>query len=111
MVKIRMMRMGAKKNPHYRMVVVDSRKKRSGDYIESLGHYDPRKNVAEPLKIDAERARYWLGQGAQPTDTAIRLLEQAAVEVPAVLRKRAKAYTARTQDQQNQQDIEQEATA
>lgn len=95
MVKIRLMRMGAKKNPHYRLVVVDGRKKRSSDYIESLGYYDPRKTVEEPLKIDAERAKYWLSQGAQPTDTAIKLLEQVGVELPNVKRKRARAYRAR----------------
>lgn len=95
MVKIRLMRMGAKKNPHYRIVVVDARNKRSGAYIESLGYFDPRETVAEPLKIDAERAQYWLGTGAQPTDTAIRLLEKAGVEVGEVRGKRAKAYTER----------------
>ncbi len=97
MVKIRLMRMGAKKNPHYRVVVVDARKKRSSDYIESLGYYDPRKTVETPLKIDNERAQYWLGEGAQPTDTAIRLLEQAGVEVGNVMEKRSRDYTARTQ--------------
>lgn len=95
MVKIRLMRMGAKKNPHYRVVVVDARVKRSGRYIESLGYYDPRKTVEAPLKLDTERAQYWLSQGAQPTDTAIRLLEESGVDVGNVLRKRAKAYGAR----------------
>ena len=56
MVKIRLMRMGAKKTPHYRVVVVDSRKKRSRNYIESLGYYDPRDTTDTPLKIDIERA-------------------------------------------------------
>ena len=97
MVKIRLMRMGAKKNPHYRVVVVDARKKRSADYIESLGYYDPRKTVETPLKIDNERAQYWLGEGAQPTGTAIRLLEQAGVEVGKVMEKRSKGYTERVQ--------------
>ncbi len=95
MVKIRLTRMGSKRNPHYRVVVVDARKKRSGDYIESLGYFDPRKTVETPLKINTERAQYWLGQGAQPTDTAIRLLEQAGVVLGSVLRKRAKSYKAR----------------
>lgn len=97
MVKIRMMRMGAKKNPHYRMVVVDARVKRSGDYIESLGHHDPRNTSAEPFKIDTERAAHWLAQGAQPTETALRLLERAGVEVPGVQAKRARSFTARQQ--------------
>lgn len=95
MVKIRLMRIGAKQNPHYRVVVVDARKKRSSDYIESLGYYDPRGTVEVPLKIDVERAQYWLGTGAQPTDTVIKLLELSGVEVGNVLRKRAQAYKAR----------------
>jgi small subunit ribosomal protein S16 len=93
-VKIRLMRLGAKKNPHYRVVVVDSRKKRSGDYIESLGYYDPRNTVEEPLKVDAERATYWLEQGAQPTETAVRLLEKVGVDVGVVRAKRTKGYQA-----------------
>lgn len=96
MVKIRMMRLGAKKNPHYRMVVVDARVKRGGDYIESLGHYDPRETSENPFAIDTERAAYWLSQGAQPTETAVRLLEKAGVEVPQAKVKRSGAYAART---------------
>ncbi len=99
MVKIRLMRMGAKKNPHYRVVVVDARQKRSSSYIESLGYYDPRKTVEVPLKIDAERARYWLDQGAQPTETAVKLLEQAGVEVGNVLAKRRPVVRARSEAQ------------
>lgn len=95
MVKIRLMRLGAKRNPHYRVVVVDARKKRSSDYIESLGYYDPRGTTDSPLKIDADRAAYWIEQGAQPTDTALKLLEQVGVEVPTVLAKRRAAFTAR----------------
>lgn len=98
MVKIRLMRMGSKKNPHYRVVVVDRRKKRSADYIESLGYYDPRETVEESLRLDAERARYWLDQGAQPTDTAVRLLEKVGVETPAKVRaKRRNAYQKRVE--------------
>ncbi len=97
MVKIRLMRLGAKKNPHYRIVVVDVRKRRSSDYIELLGHYDPREMVAEPLKLNAERAAHWLSQGAQPTDTALRLLERAGVQVGGVRVKQGRAYTARTE--------------
>jgi small subunit ribosomal protein S16 len=96
MVKIRLMRLGAKKNPHYRVVVVDGRTKRSGDYIESLGHYDPRDTTDQPLKIDTERAAHWLAQGAQPTDTALRLLQKVGVEVPRVIAKRRDAFTKRS---------------
>lgn len=97
MVKIRLMRLGAKKNPHYRIVVIDVRKRRSSDYIELLGHYDPRETVAEPLKLNAERAAHWLSQGAQPTDTALRLLERAGVQAGNVRVKQGRDYTARTE--------------
>ncbi|MBR2918622.1 MAG: 30S ribosomal protein S16 [Clostridia bacterium] len=68
MVKIRLTRMGAKKAPFYRIVAVDSRKARDGEYIEQIGYYNP---VADPkvVVIDAEIAKKWLANGAQPTDT------------------------------------------
>lgn len=97
MVKIRLMRMGAKKTPHYRVVIVDSRKKRSSDYIESLGYYDPRRTTDTPLRIDAERAAYWLSQGAQPTDTVLRLLEETGVEVGNVEAKKRDRYLKRVE--------------
>lgn len=89
------MRLGAKKNPQYRVVVIDARKKRSSDYIESLGFYDPRELIETPLKIDVERAQHWLSQGAQPTATALRLLEKAGASVGKVEIKRSQAYRAR----------------
>lgn len=79
MVKIRLARFGSKHNPHYRIVVTDVRRKRDGKYIEKIGYYDPRKTTPDWLKVDVERARYWLSVGAQPTDTARRLLRQAGV--------------------------------
>ena len=97
MGKIRLTRLGAKKNPHYRVVVTDARTKRSGDYIESLGYYDPREKSETPLKINVERAEHWLSQGAQPTGAAIRLLEKSGVTVGKVQAKRSSAYEARTQ--------------
>ena len=77
-VKIRLRRMGAKKAPFYRIVVADSRFPRDGRFIEEIGYYNP---VSEPveLKIDAERAKYWLGTGAQPTDTVRGLLKKGGV--------------------------------
>ena len=68
MVKIRLRRMGAKKNPFYRIVVADSRNARDGKFIEEIGTYDPLADNA--VKVDAERAKYWIANGAQPTDTA-----------------------------------------
>ncbi|HWG85841.1 MAG TPA: 30S ribosomal protein S16 [Deinococcales bacterium] len=79
MVKIRLARHGSVHNPHYRLVVADSRRPRDGGFIENIGHYDPRKKTENYLVVDLERARYWLGQGAQPTDTTRRLLKQAGL--------------------------------
>ncbi|MBR2572068.1 MAG: 30S ribosomal protein S16 [Clostridia bacterium] len=76
MVKIRLKRMGMKKEPFYRVVVTDSRNPRDGRFIEELGYYNPLTNPAD-IKIDVERAKYWLGNGAQPTDTMRGLLKKA----------------------------------
>ena len=65
MVKIRLKRMGMKKKPFYRIVVTDSRSPRDGAFIEEIGHYNPLMDPAE-IKIDGERAKYWLGVGASP---------------------------------------------
>ena len=101
MVKIRLMRLGSMKNPHYRLVVVDGRTKRSGDYIEQIGYYDPQEQTAESLKVDVERANHWLATGAQPTDTALRLLQKfEGVELPAKLQaKRRSPYVKRQEAQ------------
>ena len=78
MVKIRLRRMGAKKAPFYRVVVADSRFARDGRFIEEIGYYDPTKEPSV-VKIDAEKAKQWLDNGAQPTDTVRELLKKAAV--------------------------------
>lgn len=77
-VKIRLTRMGAKKAPFYRIVAMDSRKARDGQYIEQIGYYDPTK---EPmvLSIDKDIAKKWLNNGAQPTDTVRRLFKDAGL--------------------------------
>jgi small subunit ribosomal protein S16 len=72
--KIRLTRLGKKKQPTYRVVVTDSRKPRDGKYIEQLGIYDPRQEPSL-VRIDNERALYWLRTGAQPTERAQKLLE------------------------------------
>ena len=74
-VKIRLRRMGAKKQPFYRIVVADSRYPRDGRFIEEIGYYNP---LTEPvtLKIDAEKAKQWISNGAQPTDTVKYLLKK-----------------------------------
>jgi small subunit ribosomal protein S16 len=83
MLSIRLRRAGTTKKPHYRVVVADSRAWRDGRFVEVLGHYDPRKNPAV-VKIDSERAQYWIGKGAQPSDTVRSLLKKAkAAAAPA----------------------------
>ena len=74
-VKIRLKRMGAKKNPFYRIVVADSRSPRNGRFIEEIGYYNP---LTEPktVKIDDEKATKWLQNGAKPTDTVDRLFRE-----------------------------------
>lgn len=67
-VKMRLTRMGDKKSPFYRVVVVDSRKARSGEYIDKVGYVDPLKTPAE-INIDVEKAKSWLAKGVQPTET------------------------------------------
>ena len=78
MVKIRLRRMGAKKNPYYRIVVADSRSPRDGRCIEEIGSYDPLTKPAT-VKVDAEKAQNWIKNGAQPTDTVRGLLKKAGV--------------------------------
>ena len=76
MVKIRLRRVGAKKAPFYRVVVADSHFARDGRFIEEIGTYDPLTEAAT-IKIDMERAKYWISNGAQPTDTVRGLLKKA----------------------------------
>ena len=77
-VKIRLRRMGAKKAPFYRVVVADSRFPRDGRFIEEIGYYNP---ISEPveIKIDADKAKTWIKNGAQPTDTVKALLKKNGI--------------------------------
>ncbi|MEA4847155.1 MAG: 30S ribosomal protein S16 [Clostridiaceae bacterium] len=77
-VKIRLKRMGAKKAPFYRLVVADSRSPRDGKFIEEIGYYNPITEPAE-IKIDAEKAKKWLNDGAQPSDTVRLLLKKSGI--------------------------------
>lgn len=78
MVKIRLKRMGMKKNPFYRVVVADERSPRDGRFIDEIGFYDPMKKPSL-VKIDKEKALDWMQKGAQPTDSARSLLKRAGV--------------------------------
>ena len=76
MAKIRLRRIGAKKAPFYRVVVAESKYARDGRFIEEIGTYNPLVDPAE-IKIDIERANYWIKNGAQPTDTVKALIKKA----------------------------------
>ncbi len=85
MVKMRLVRMGDKKSPVYRIVVVDARKAATGEYIEKVGFYDPKSNPVT-LTVDVEKAKEWLSKGVQPTETVKSLLVQVgAMEKPTKL--------------------------
>ena len=81
MVKIRLHRMGAKKAPFYRVVVADSRYPRDGRFIAEIGTYNPMTEPKE-VNIDAEEAKKWIANGAQPTDTVKELLKKAGLGAP-----------------------------
>ena len=78
MVKLRLTRMGAKKQPFYRIVAIDSRKARDGEYIDQIGYYNPVSNPKQ-IVIDADKAKEWLAKGAQPTATVSGLLKQQGI--------------------------------
>jgi small subunit ribosomal protein S16 len=77
-VRIRLTRVGAKKQPSYRVVVADSRSARDSRAIETIGHYNPRTEPIE-VNIDADKAKEWLSKGAQPSDTVVRLFRNAGI--------------------------------
>lgn len=84
MVTIRLSRTGVKNRPFYHVVVADSRRSRDGRFIERIGYFNPVATGGEKrLALDSERARYWLGKGAQPSDRVAALIKEAAREVPA----------------------------
>ena len=84
MVSIRLSRAGAKKRPFYHLIVTDRRNRRDGRYIERLGFFNPvARGKEEKLRIDIERADYWIGQGAQPSDRVSQLLKVGRKEAAA----------------------------
>lgn len=78
MLAIRLMRMGAKKRPSYRVVVKERLSKRDGAYLENLGTYNPIGKEGAEINLNAERVEYWLSRGAQPTETVRRLIKRNA---------------------------------
>ena len=77
-VKIRLKRIGAKKAPFYRVIVADERSPRNGKFIDEIGYYNPLTNPAD-IKIDADKAKTWLSNGAQPTETVRSLLKKSEI--------------------------------
>ncbi|MTI96055.1 MAG: 30S ribosomal protein S16 [Firmicutes bacterium] len=77
-VRMRLRRLGAKKNPFYRIVIADSRSPRDGRFIEEIGYYNPVSQPAE-VKVDADKAREWLAKGAQPSDTVRGILKNQGI--------------------------------
>ena len=77
-VKMRLTRLGAKKAPFYRVIVADSRSPRDGRFIEEIGYYNPLTNPVD-IKIDADKAKKWLNNGAQPTETVKALLKKSGI--------------------------------
>ena len=92
-VKIRLMRMGAKKAPFYRVVVADSRSPRDGRFLENLGVYHPN-NEPSKVEIDTEKASAWLAKGAQPTEAVAKLLAISGIESMAERKQAAKTLRA-----------------
>ena len=78
MLMIRLSRIGKKKKPFYRVVVIEKTRPRNGRVVEAVGTYDPLKKPAE-IKLDAERIKYWLGSGAQPSDTVRSFIRQQKI--------------------------------
>ncbi|SDZ89727.1 SSU ribosomal protein S16P [Oribacterium sp. KHPX15] len=78
MLKIRLRRMGQIHAPYYRVIVADSRSPRNGKFIEEIGTYNPTKEPSE-IKIDAEKAKQWISNGAQPTESVAKLLKRAGI--------------------------------
>ena len=82
MLSIRLRRTGSSKKPYYRVVVAESTNWRDGRFVEVLGHYDPRRDPAV-VKIDSERANYWISKGARPSETVQSLLKKSAAAAKA----------------------------
>lgn len=95
-VRIRLRRTGAKGQASYRIVVADARSPRDGRFLENIGHYNPRTDPAT-VEIDDERARYWLAQGAQPSDAVARLLEKKGLIAARKLRYNTPRVTAKAE--------------
>lgn len=90
MVRIRLKRMGRRHRPYYRICVVDAREERDGRTVEDIGTYDPAEpELAKKTVLKLDRAKYWLGVGAQPSESAAALLRQVGIQLPKKIGKKA----------------------
>lgn len=97
-VKIRMTRMGRRHRPYYRINAIDSRTPRDGRILEKLGQYDPiEKNPEKQIIIDLERVKFWMAQGAIPSDTVAELLVKRGIPCPTLVERQARRDRARKQ--------------
>ena len=112
-LRIRLSRAGARKRPHYRIVVADSRSPRDGRFIEKLGTYSPllAREHPERLKVDGERAKYWIGQGAQASERVQVLLGSAQVIEPPAHRERPQKGMPKAKAQERQKEAADRAEA
>lgn len=94
MIRIRLKRIGKKRHPYYRVVVADKPARRDGRFIETLGSYDPHSNPPV-VKLDGEKAKEWIGKGAQPSEAAEKILVRAGVIEKKVVRTSAPAAAAK----------------
>ncbi|OGE78525.1 30S ribosomal protein S16, partial [Candidatus Daviesbacteria bacterium RIFCSPLOWO2_02_FULL_41_8] len=111
MIKIRLMRIGAKKKPFYRVVVVDERAKRTGAYIELLGTYNP---LTEPkeIKLKQDRIDHWIKQGAQPSTGYLRIIGKAPQRLPRKPKKEKKTTEpSAVSDQISEEKVQEEKSA
>jgi small subunit ribosomal protein S16 len=81
LLKIRLTRIGAKKQPYYRIVVAEERSRRDSRFVEILGHYNPRNADAKNATLDLDRVKHWLGKGAKPTDTVSSIIKKFSKQV------------------------------
>ncbi len=90
-VKIRLARLGAKKRPYFRVIVANNHAPRDGSFIEKVGYYNPMlpKDSQERVVLNSSRVEYWLSQGAQPTETVIRFIQQQKIQLPIAIQKKS----------------------
>ncbi len=112
-LRIRLSRGGAKKRPYYRIVVADSRMPRDGRFIEKIGSYDPMlpKDDEKRIQFDTERAKHWLGMGAQPSDRVARFLGQAGVIAKPAISEQTKKNQPRAKAQERMREEEERRKA